>query len=76
MSTVATKIDKRLTGKELFSTAEAAEFLGLDKDTLRHYCQGDTPRIKAEKIGRDWMIPKTEVERYDRERREYTRQTG
>ena len=74
MIQVATRIDKRMAGKEFLSTVEAADYLGLDKDTLRHYCQGENPRIKAEKFGRDWMIPKSEVERYDRERREYNKQ--
>lgn len=69
---MSTKIAKALAGKEFLSTREAAEILGLNYHTLRHYCQGDNPRIKAEKIGRDWLIPRAEVERYKRERREYT----
>lgn len=70
---MATKIDKSLAGKEFLSTSEAAAFLELDKDTIRHYCQGENPRMKAEKFGRDWLIPKSEVERYAKERREYNR---
>lgn len=70
---MSTKIDRRLSGKEFLSTKEVAELLDLDKETVRHYCQGENPRIKGEKIGRDWMIPPAEVERYKRERREYNR---
>lgn len=76
MSTVSTKIDRRMTGKEFLSTAETAEALGLDKETIRHYCQGETPRLNATKFGRDWLIPRSEVERYKRERREYNRTNG
>lgn len=76
MSKLATRIDKRLAGKEFLSTQEAADYLGLDRETLRHYCQGNNPRIKAEKLGRDWMIPKEELQRYARERRQYTRSDG
>lgn len=73
MSTVSTKIDPSIAGKEMFTTAEAAEALGLGRATVQHYCQGDAPRIKATKLGRDWLIPKAEIDRYKRERRDVGR---
>ena len=65
MSTVSIEI----RGK-YYSCREAAELLELDADTVRTYCNGDPPRLTAEKIGRDWFIPKHEIERYNRERRD------
>lgn len=53
-----------------YSCREAAELLGLDADTVRTYCHGDPPRLAAEKVGRDWLIPQTEIERYNKERRD------
>ena len=67
------KIDPKVAGKEFFTTAEAAEELGLNRDTVRHYCQGDNPRIKALKVGRDWLIPRAEIDRYERDRRDVGR---
>lgn len=70
---MSTKIDPKMAGKEYFTTAEAAERLGLNRDTVRHYCQGDEPRIKATKVGRDWLIPRAEIDRYERDRRDVGR---
>lgn len=68
MSTVSITIKGKY-----YSCREAAPLLGLDADTVRTYCNGDPPRIKAEKIGRDWMIPKKEIDRYNNERRDVGR---
>jgi excisionase family DNA binding protein len=65
-----------MAGKEFFTSAEAADLLGLSKDTVRHYCQGDEPRIKGTKLGRDWLIPRSEIDRYERDRREVGRPAG
>lgn len=73
MSTAATKIDKSIAGKEFYNTSETAVMLGLNKDTVRHYCQGQKPRIKGIKIGRDWLISKSEIDRYARDRRDVGR---
>lgn len=53
-----------------YSCPEASELLGLDADTVRRYCNCDPPRLVAEKIGRDWLIPKEEIDRYKKERRD------
>ena len=68
-----TNIKRSMVGRELLTTAEAAAELELGKDTVRGYCQGEEPRLRAEKFGRDWLIPRSEVERYKRERRDVGR---
>jgi excisionase family DNA binding protein len=52
------------TDKHL-STVEFAEALGLSPQSVQRYCWTGT--ISAKKIGRDWLIPVSEVERYRRE---------
>ncbi len=62
--------------KDFFSVAEAAIRLGLSPDTLRQYIhnkgRGRTPCIAAFQFapGMSWMIAKTEVSRYKKERQE------
>ena len=62
--------------KDYFSVAEAASRLDLSPDTLRQYIhnkgRGRTPCIEAFQFapGMSWMIPKSEVARYKRERQE------
>ena len=53
-----------------YSCREAAEILGLDANTVRTYCNSTPPRLVGQKVGRDWLIPKTELDRYERERRD------
>lgn len=53
-----------------YSCQEAAELLDLDPNTVRNYCNGDPPRLAGEKVGRDWFIPKAEIDRYNRDRRD------
>jgi excisionase family DNA binding protein len=65
MSTVSIEI----TGK-YYSCPEAAELLDLDADTVRRYCNSLPPRLRAQKVGRDWFIPKAEIDRYKKERRD------
>jgi excisionase family DNA binding protein len=76
MIALAKTIDESMTGKKYFTSAEAAEILELTRDTVQHYCQGESPKINAEKIGRDWLIPKSEIDRYKRERRTVGRPPG
>lgn len=47
---------------------EAAKALGLAVDSVRRYCNAEKPKLYAEKFGRDWLIPKSEIDRYKRER--------
>lgn len=69
---MATEITVQHKGK-YFSCPEAAERLGLDADTVRRYCNCDPPRLKAKKFGRDWMILGSEIDRYNRERKDVGR---
>lgn len=48
------------------TAAEAAEWLGYKKATIRQYINRGL--IRATKRGRDWMIERSEVERFKRER--------
>lgn len=52
----------------IFTTTEAAKYLGLSLDTVRKYVQRRliTP---ATTIGRSYLITKTECDRYKRDRR-------
>lgn len=46
---------------------EAAVLLGLQPDSLRR--QAGRGALRAYKIGRDWVVDRSEVERYARENR-------
>lgn len=50
---------------KLLTSTEAAEILGLSKDSVKKYCQ--TGALEAIKLGRSWFIEKKEVMRYKRE---------
>lgn len=58
--------------KEYFTCAEAAKALELSPDSVRKYChnikEGRTPFLEAIQVGRDWLIHKTEIARYKRDR--------
>jgi excisionase family DNA binding protein len=45
-----------------YTTAEAADLLGVKTDTVKMYC--NTNRIKGEKVGHIWMVAESEIERY------------
>lgn len=45
--------------------AEAADLLGVDHSTLR--AQIHRGRLRALKVGRDWLVTAEEIERYRRE---------
>ncbi len=49
--------------EKYFTTAQAAKILRVSTDTIKKYCQ-EPQRIKGEKIGHSWMIPKSAVEEY------------
>lgn len=40
---------------------EAAEYLGVNKDTIRNWIRSDT-EIPAHKIGRQWKFKKSELD--------------
>lgn len=58
---------------DFLTTAEAAKRLGVTTETLQKYClnseTGGTPMIHAVRVGRSWLVPKTEVARYRKERK-------
>lgn len=56
---------------EVLTTKEAASLLRVTVDTVKKYCQ--IGRIKAINVGRQWLIPKAEITRYNKERRDYNK---
>lgn len=50
--------------EKYFTTKQAAKILRVTPDTVKKYCNQDPPRINGEKVGRDWMIPKSEIDKY------------
>jgi excisionase family DNA binding protein len=48
--------------EKYYTTAQAAELLGVETDTVKVYC--NTDRIKGEKVGHIWMVPESEIKRY------------
>lgn len=55
------------------TTTEAAAELDIQPGSVKRLCQRGT--LTAEKRGRDWFIPRQEVERYKVERRNVGRPT-
>ena len=47
--------------KKFYKTKEIAEMFGINIFTAQAWCREG--KIKAVKIGRDWYVPKTELER-------------
>lgn len=43
--------------------AELAEYLGVNKDTIRNWIKNDT-RIPAHKIGRQWKFKLTDIDEW------------
>lgn len=56
------------TIKNIFTSAEAAEVLGIDPSMVCKYCRDG--RLDGEKIGRDWIIKKDALNKFAREPRE------
>jgi site-specific DNA-methyltransferase (adenine-specific) len=52
---------------KLFTTEDAARYLGVTASRVRQYIQED--RLKSEKHGRDHLIEAPELERFAREER-------
>lgn len=48
-------------------TSDVAEALGLGTDTVKIYCQKGI--LKGIKIGSQWLVDKTEIKRYKRDRK-------
>jgi hypothetical protein len=58
--------------RDYVNCGEAALALGLSANSVRKYCnnfeEGKTPSLKGMQIGREWLIHKSEISRYKRER--------
>ena len=52
--------------KDLLTSTQAGELLGVSADTIKKYCQWG--KLKAMKMGRDWLISRSEVSRYQADR--------
>lgn len=50
--------------EKYYTTGQAAKILRVAPDTVKRYCNQYPPRIIGEKVGRDWMIPKSEIDKY------------
>ena len=55
----------------LYSTREAADYLGMAENTIRQYINRGV--MKAVKIGPVWCVSRSECDRYDREKRDVGR---
>lgn len=58
--------------RDYLTCGDAAIALKLSADSIRRYCYnstiGKTPSLEAMHVGRDWLIHKSEIARYKRER--------
>lgn len=59
--------------REYLTCRQAGQALNLAADTVRRYLlnakENKTPALQGLQVGRDWLIHKTEVNRYKKERR-------
>jgi hypothetical protein len=57
---------------DYLTCVQAAKALGLSPESVRAYCnnesKGATPALKGMHVGRDWIIHKSEIARYKKER--------
>lgn len=60
--------------RDYLNCAAAALVLGLSADSVRVYCNnancGKTPALQGMQIGREWLIHKSEIARYKKERQD------
>ena len=63
-------MDEQLVGNGLHGLRSAAEMLGLSPTTLR--IQAVKGVLRARKLGRDWVVYTTEVERYAAEHKRHS----
>lgn len=58
--------------RDYFNCSAAAELLGLTSDSVRVYLNngraGKSPALRGIQIGREWLIHKSEIARYKKER--------
>lgn len=56
-----------LTKEEIFTSAEAAVYLGLQTDTVRKLVQRELLKFRSQ-IGKSYIFEKSELDRYNREK--------
>lgn len=57
---------------KLYTTKEAAEYLGVSTRTIFRYMQeGNTPQLKAFKVGQTWRIRETELKEFIEHNKNY-----
>lgn len=64
--------------EDYLTTAAAAEELGLTTDTVKKYCNCTPQRIEGTKVGNNWMVPRSAIEKFkgtDRDNRGRPRNT-
>jgi excisionase family DNA binding protein len=59
---------------KLLSTTQAAAALGIPRRTVQQLC--DTGKIRAEKIGRDWLIKESALNKFTPRKRGRPRKEG
>ncbi len=50
--------------EKYFTTAQAAKMLRVTTDTVKKYCNQKPQRIKGEKVGNGWLVPKSAIDEY------------
>ena len=50
--------------EKYLTTAQAAKLLRVTTDTVKRYCNQEPQRIKGEKVGNGWLIPRSAIDEY------------
>lgn len=50
--------------EKLYTTAEAAEVLGVSVRTIFRYMKDSEPKLKAQKIGKAWKIKESDLQAF------------
>jgi excisionase family DNA binding protein len=50
--------------EKCLTTAQAAKVLRVTAATVKRYCNQRPQRLRGEKVGHSWMIPKSAIDEY------------